>query len=83
MKHLKFCKAELNIGWSLHTGTQSFILHRVGVFSHSVMSNSLWPMDCSPPGSSVCGIVQQEYWSGLSFPTPGDLPDRGIELKSL
>ena len=21
----------------------------------------------------------QEYWSGLPFPSPGDLPDRGIE----
>ena len=26
---------------------------------------------------------KQEYWSGLPFPTPGDLPDLGIELKSL
>ena len=25
----------------------------------------------------------QEYWRGLQFPTPGDLPDRGIELLSL
>ena len=25
----------------------------------------------------------QEYWSGLPFPTPGDLPDTGIELPSL
>ena len=24
----------------------------------------------------------QEYWSGLPFPTPGDLPDPGIELES-
>ena len=22
---------------------------------------------------------RQEYWSGLPFPTPGDLPDPGIE----
>ena len=28
------------------------------------------PMDCSPPGSSVHGIFQEEYWSGLPFPTP-------------
>ena len=26
---------------------------------------------------------RQEYWSGLPFPPPGDLPDRGIELASL
>ena len=28
------------------------------------------PVDCSPPGSSVCGILQQEHWSGLPFPPP-------------
>ena len=26
---------------------------------------------------------RQEYWSGLSFPSPGDLPDLGIEPTSL
>ena len=26
---------------------------------------------------------RQEYWSGLPFPSPGDLPDPGIELGSL
>ena len=25
---------------------------------------------------------RQEYWSGLPFPSPGDLPDPGIEPKS-
>ena len=40
------------------------------------------PMDYSPPGSSVHGIFQQDYWSGLSFPPPGDLPDPGIKLWS-
>ena len=44
---------------------------------------TLWdPVDCSPPGSSVHGISQQEYWSGLPFPSPGDLPDPGIEPRS-
>ena len=28
------------------------------------------PVDCSPPGSSVQGYSRQEYWSGLSFPSP-------------
>ena len=40
------------------------------------------PMDCGPPGSSVHGIPRQEYWSGLPFPSPGDLPDPGIEPRS-
>ena len=39
-------------------------------------------MDYSPPGSSVHVILQQEYWSGLPFPSPGDLPNPGIELRS-
>ena len=25
------------------------------------------------------GLSKQQYWSGLSFPSPGDLPDPGIE----
>ena len=29
------------------------------------------------------GFSRQEYWSGLAFPTPGDLPDPGIKLASL
>ena len=37
------------------------------------------PMDCSPPGSSVHGISQAEYWSGLPFSFPGDLPNPAIE----
>ena len=33
------------------------------------------PMDGSPPGSSGHGFSRQKYWSGLSFPPPGDLPE--------
>ena len=39
-------------------------------------------LDCSPFGSSVHGISQQEYWSGLLFPPPGNLPDPGIKPMS-
>ena len=28
------------------------------------------------------GFSRQEYWSGLPFPSPGDLPNPGIELGS-
>ena len=37
--------------------------------NHSVVSNSLWPMDCSPPGSSVHGILQARIleWVAISF----------------
>ena len=37
------------------------------------------PMDCSPPGPPSMGFSSQECWSGLPFPSPGDLPDPGIE----
>ena len=33
-----------------------------------------------PPPST--GFSQQEYWSGLHFPPPGDLPDPGTETTS-
>ena len=36
-------------------------------------------MNCSPPGSLFVGFPRQEYWSGLPFPSPGDLPGPGIE----
>ena len=36
---------------------------------------------CQTPLSM--GFSRQEYWSGLPFPTPGDLPDPGIESLSL
>ena len=39
-------------------------------------------MDCSLPGYTiplVMGFSRQEYWSGLPFPFPGDLPNPGIE----
>ena len=36
-------------------------------------------MDHSPPGSSIQRFSRQKYWSRLSFPPPGDLPDPGTE----
>ena len=29
------------------------------------------------------GFFRQEYWSGLPFPSPGDLPDPGSEIPAL
>jgi len=40
------------------------------------------PMDCSPPGRLSMGFSRQEYWSGLPFPPPGDLPNPGIKPMS-
>ena len=49
-------------------------------WSGSVMSDSLRPMDHQAPPSM--GFSRQEYWSGLPFPSPGDLPDPGIKPRS-
>ena len=42
---------------------------RVCVLSCLVVSNSLWPHRCSPPASSVCGILQERIleWVAISF----------------
>ena len=37
------------------------------------------PMAYSLRGSPSMGFSRQGYWSGLPFPSPGDLPDPGIE----
>ena len=52
--------------------------------SHSVMSDSFetpWTIACQAPLS--LGLSRQEYWSGLPFPLPWDLPNPGIEPASL
>ena len=36
------------------------------------------PMDCSQTPLSM-EFSRQEYWSGLPFPSPGDLPNPGVE----
>ena len=50
--------------------------------SHSVLSDSAtpWTVACQAPPSM--GFSSQEYWSRLTFPSPGDLPDPGIEPRS-
>ena len=39
-----------------------------------------WTVTLQAPLSM--GFSRQEYWSGVPFPLPGDLPDTGIELAS-
>ena len=37
------------------------------------------PWTIAPQAPPPTGFPRQEYWSGLPFPSPGDLPDPGIE----
>ena len=39
----------------------------------------LQPRGLQLPGSSVHGLSRQEHWSGLPFPSPGNLPSPGTE----
>ena len=40
------------------------------------------PQTVALPASLSMGFSKQEYWSGLPFPSPEDLPDLGIETGS-
>ena len=52
------------------------------LFSHSVVSDSViaWTVACQAILSM--GFSRQDYWRRLPVPSPGDLPDPGIEPKS-
>ena len=52
-------------------------LVKVKSLSHILLFETLWTVAYQAPPSM--GFSRQEYWSGLPFPSPGDLPDPGIE----
>ena len=41
-----------------------------------------YPMDCSPPGSSVLGILQARILEWVAIPCSRDLPYPGVEPRS-
>ena len=47
-------------------------------YGHSAVSN---PVDCSPQAPLSMEFPRQEYWNGLPFLSPGDLPNPGIETR--
>ena len=50
--------------------------------AHSVMSDSATPWIIVHLAPMSMEYSRQEYWSGLPFSSPGDLPDTGIEPRS-
>ena len=63
-------------------------LKGIAIISRHVLSRSVVPDSLRPHGLELAGIrylevSRQEYWSGLLLPTPGDLPDPGMEPESL
>ena len=53
---------------------------KVKSLSHVQLFATLWTVARQAPLSM--GFSRQEYWSGLPFPSPGDLLNPGIELRS-
>ena len=53
---------------------------KVKSLSHVQLFVTPWTVAYQDPPSM--GLSRQEYWSGLPFPSPGDLPDPGIEPRS-
>ena len=67
------------VGFCCTNGTQPCC----AVLSRPVVSGSLWPHGLYP-ARLLCprGFSSQEYWSGLPYPPPGDLPDPEIDSRS-
>ena len=71
----------------LHTPSQAFNqMSHIQEYSSRVLAKLLQScptlcdlMDCGPSGSSVHGILQARILEWVPFPSPGDLPDPGIE----
>ena len=55
---------------------------RVCAGSHVQLFLTPWTVACLPCSSCPWDSPWQEYWSGLPFSTPGDLPDAGIKPRS-
>ena len=65
--------------WPLDT-SDFVLLARILAISHLWVFLNLWIVAHQAPPSVL--FSRQEYWSGLPFPPPGDLPNPGIELLS-
>ena len=57
-----------------------YVKMKVKLLSHVGLFGTPGTVACQAPLS--VGFPRQEYWSGLPFPSPGDLPDPGIEPAS-
>ena len=62
---------DFRLGILQHIKVKVKLLSRVRLFA------TPWTVACPAPLSK--GFSRQEYWSGLPFPSPGDLPNPGIE----
>ena len=61
-------------------GKECVRICELSCFSRGRLFAALRTVPCQAPLSM--GFSRQEYWSGLTYPPPGDLPHPGIELGS-
>ena len=61
---------------------QKMLIVVIAVLSHSVRSDSVTPWTAARQAPLSKGFSRQEHWSGEPFPSPGDLPNPGIEPRS-
>ena len=57
----------------------SLTKNQVSEVAQSLVSNSATPWSVAYQAPLTVGFSRQEYWNGLPFPSPGDLPNPGIE----
>ena len=68
------------MGVGCHALLQGIFPSEVKSLSRVRLFATLWTVALQAPLSM--GFSRQEYWSGLPFPSPGDLPDPGIKPRS-
>ena len=77
------CPHQLSVSFLQFSNCRTFhlILECVlSCFGRVQLCATTWTVACQTPLSME--ISRQEYWSGLLFPSRGDLPDPGIEPRS-
>ena len=72
-----------HLPWLLSKSDSPGLPTTLYVLSRSVMSNSVTPWTAAHQASLAMEFFRQKFWSGLSCPSPGDLPNPGIKPRCL
>ena len=80
------CKKESGVFIDGNINILNIAIQKKCVINLGVRTSSPWYLfvssDWANQASLFMGFSRQEYWSGLLFPSPGDLPDTGIKPTS-
>ena len=82
-KMCSFMKEQQAIKQAITSYCKAFMELSVSIrVSHSVISDSATPWTVAHQSHLSMEFSRQDYWSGLLSPSPGDLPNPGIEPRS-